>query len=198
MPAGRPAKYKLKKNMKQDDICKETQTNYSQSTISPKLHTVPPIQSKSTSNNIQSQFCDIKADTRDTIKFMSGEQTGVNSSLPSTTTIHPLPTRQERLKQFVQYSSAKDINEIMQEQFLPSVFTVAELRDSDDTPPQVRLQGAQIFINKVFPDKVEILQQKQIVDINKLIDQAMAIRSITQDKDLVDKSPVSCKDDNNE
>jgi len=184
--------------MKQDDICKETRTNYLQSDTLLKSPISQRKLSRTTLSNIQSQSSDINEGIEDTTKYLSGEQTGVSSLSPNLTTIHPLPTRQERLKQFVQYNSAKDINEIMQEQFLPSVFTAAEIRDNEDMPPQVRLQSSQIFINKVFPDKVEILQSKQIVDINKLIDQAMAIRSITQEKDIIDISPVSCKDDNNE
>jgi hypothetical protein len=172
-------------------------TNYLQSDTLLKS----PISQRKLSKHIKQYSIPIlrhKRGIEDTTKYLSGEQTGVSSLSPNLTTIHPLPTRQERLKQFVQYNSAKDINEIMQEQFLPSVFTAAEIRDNEDMPPQVRLQSSQIFINKVFPDKVEILQSKQIVDINKLIDQAMAIRSITQEKDIIDISPVSCKDDNNE
>jgi hypothetical protein len=81
---------------------------------------------------------------------------------------------------------------------IPAIYHIGEIIHSDDKPPQVRLQACQMILNKVIGDKIEITQQKQIVDINKLIDQAMAIRSITQDKDVIDKSPVSCKDDNNE
>ena len=180
--------------MKQDDICKETRTNYLQSDTLLKSPISQRKLSRTTLSNIQSQSSDINEGIEDTTKYLSGEQTGVSSLSPNLTTIHPLPTRQERLKQFVQYNSAKDINEIMQEQFLPSVFTVAELRDSDDTPPQVRLQGAQIFINKVFPDKVEILQQKQVVDINKLIDQAMVLSQLSRQDATIDITPIDNND----
>jgi hypothetical protein len=81
---------------------------------------------------------------------------------------------------------------------IPAIYHIGEIIHSEDKPPQVRLQACQMILNKVIGDKIEITQSKQIVDINKLIDQAMAIRSITQDKDVIDKSPVSCKDDNNE
>ena len=99
---------------------------------------------------------------------------------------------------FLQHYKGKDHQEAVKDLLLPAVYHVGEIIHSEDKPPQVRLQAAQIIINKCISDKIDIVQQKQVVDINKLIDQAMAIRSITQDKDVIDKSPVSCKDDNNE
>ena len=99
---------------------------------------------------------------------------------------------------FLQHYKGKDHQEAVKDLLLPAVYHVGEIIHSENKPPQVRLQAAQIIINKCISDKIDIVQQKQIVDINKLIDQAMAIRSITQDKDVIDKSPVSCKDDNNE
>ena len=99
---------------------------------------------------------------------------------------------------FLQHYKGKDHQEAVKDLLLPAVYHVGEIIHSENKPPQVRLQAAQIIINKCISDKIDIVQQKQVVDINKLIDQAMAIRSITQDKDVIDKSPVSCKDDNNE
>lgn len=101
--------------------------------------------------------------------------------------------RQAFIKQY-QDKPIEAINDLA----IPAIYHIGEIIHSEDKPPQVRLQACQMILNKVIGDKIEITQSKQIVDINKLIDQAMAIRSITQDKDLVDKSPVSCKDDNNE
>ena len=101
-------------------------------------------------------------------------------------------------KAFIKAYENKDHQEAVKDLLLPAVYHVGEIIHSEDKPPQVRLQAAQIIINKCISDKIDIVQQKQVVDINKLIDQAMAIRSITQDKDVIDKSPVSCKDDNNE
>ena len=99
---------------------------------------------------------------------------------------------------FLQHYKGKDHQEAVKDLLLPAIYHVGEIIHSENKPPQVRLQAAQIIINKCISDKIDIVQQKQVVDINKLIDQAMAIRSITQDKDVIDKSPVSCKDDNNE
>lgn len=81
---------------------------------------------------------------------------------------------------------------------IPAIYHIGEIIHSEDKPPQVRLQACQMILNKVIGDKIEITQSKQIVDINKLIDQAMAIRSITQDniskpdKDsIIDVTPES-------
>jgi len=81
------------------------------------------------------------------------------------------------------------------------VFYAREIRENADTPPQVRLQTCQMFINKVIGDKIEITQQKQVVDVNKLLDQLtslQAIRStIPQNADnepIIDVTPVSDDD----
>jgi hypothetical protein len=155
-------------------------------------------QSETTSNNTKYRISNIKTDIEGSIKFASGEKIGGSSSIPKTITMHPLPISNQRLQEFIDIQSQKSVDEVIKDEFLPSVFHAREIRESADTPPQVRLQTCQMFINKVIGDKIDITQQKQVVDINKLIDQAMAIRSITQDKDVIDKSPVSCKDDNNE
>lgn len=80
---------------------------------------------------------------------------------------------------------------------VPAIYHIGEIIHSDDKPPQVRLQAAQIVINKCISDKIDIIQQNQVVDINRLIDQAMAISSIakggisnTYDNDVIEVSPL--------
>jgi hypothetical protein len=84
--------------------------------------------------------------------------------------------RQAFIKQY-QDKPIEAINDLA----IPAIYHIGEIIHSEDKPPQVRLQACQMILNKVIGDKIEITQSKQIVDINKLIDQAMAIRSITQD-----------------
>lgn len=124
----------------------------------------------------------------------SGTITKIESNKP-----HIPWYRQKDMNKLEYYKEYKDKPiEAINDLAIPAIYHIGEIIHSDDKPPQVRLQACQMILNKVIGDKIEITQSKQIVDINKLIDQAMAIRSITQDKDVIDKSPVSCKDDNNE
>ena len=99
---------------------------------------------------------------------------------------------------FIKAYQDKEKHQVIKDMFLPAMYKVGEIIYSNDTPAQTALQGCQLIINKVIGDKIEITQQKQIVDVNKLIDQAMAIRSITQenisksDEDsIIDVSPIS-------
>lgn len=99
-------------------------------------------------------------------------------------------------KAFMQHYQGRD-QEAIKDLLLPAVYHVGEIIQSEDKPPQVRLQAAQIVINKCISDKIDIIQQNQVVDVNRLIDQAMAISSIakggisnTYDNDVIEVSPL--------
>jgi len=96
---------------------------------------------------------------------------------------------------FLQHYKGKDHQEAVKDLLLPAVYHVGEIIHSEDKPPQVRLQAAQVIINKCISDKIDIVQQKQVVDINKLIEQAMAVKSIIDN--ARDITPV-CQEGNNE
>ena len=83
---------------------------------------------------------------------------------------------------FIKAYENKDHQEAVKDLLLPAVYHVGEIIHSEDKPPQVRLQAAQIIINKCISDKIDIVQQKQVVDVNKLIEQAMAVQSIVAQK----------------
>jgi len=92
---------------------------------------------------------------------------------------------------FIKAYQNKDHQEAVKDLLLPAVYHVGEIIHSEDKPPQVRLQAAQVIINKCISDKIDIVQQKQVVDINKLIDQAMAVKSIIDNTQCIDVSPIS-------
>ena len=92
---------------------------------------------------------------------------------------------------FLQHYKGKDHQEAVKDLLLPAVYHVGEIIHSEDKPPQVRLQAAQVIINKCISDKIDIVQQKQVVDINKLIEQAMAVKSIIDNAQCIDVSPIS-------
>ena len=96
---------------------------------------------------------------------------------------------------FLQHYKGKDHQEAVKDLLLPAVYHVGEIIHSEDKPPQVRLQAAQVIINKCISDKIDIVQQKQVVDINKLIEQAMAVKSVIDN--ARDITPV-CQEGNNE
>ena len=96
---------------------------------------------------------------------------------------------------FIKAYENKDHQEAVKDLLLPAVYHVGEIIHSEDKPPQVRLQAAQIIINKCISDKIDIVQQKQVVDINKLIDQAMALSQLSKyDISKSDNSPISDDD----
>jgi len=100
---------------------------------------------------------------------------------------------------FLQHYKGKDHQEAVKDLLLPAVYHVGEIIHSEDKPPQVRLQAAQIIINKCISDKIDIVQQKQVVDINKLIDQAMALSQLSrQDISKSDNNGVIDITDNDE
>ena len=96
------------------------------------------------------------------------------------------PDKQAYMKQY-HNKPVEAINDLA----IPAIYHVGEIIHSADKPPQVRLQACQLVLNKVIGDKIEITQQKQIVDINKLIDQAMALSQLSrQDISKSDNSGV--------
>ena len=100
---------------------------------------------------------------------------------------------------FIKAYENKDHQEAVKDLLLPAVYHVGEIIHSEDKPPQVRLQAAQIIINKCISDKIDIVQQKQVVDINKLIDQAMALSQLSrQDISKSDNNGVIDITDNDE
>ena len=116
----------------------------------------------------------------------SGTITKIESNKP-----HIPWYRQKDMNKLEYYKEYKDKPiEAINDLAIPAIYHIGEIIHSEDKPPQVRLQACQMILNKVIGDKIEITQQKQVVDINKLIDQAMAIRSITNES-------IS-KSDNNE
>ena len=102
-------------------------------------------------------------------------------------------------KAFIKAYENKDHQEAVKDLLLPAVYHVGEIIHSEDKPPQVRLQAAQIIINKCISDKIDIVQQKQVVDINKLIDQAMVLSQLSrQDISKSDNNGVIDITDNDE
>ena len=91
-------------------------------------------------------------------------------------------TLDKNKQSFLRHYQGKDHQEAVKDLLLPAVYHVGEIIHSEDKPPQVRLQAAQIIINKCISDKIDIVQQKQVVDVNKLIEQAMAVQSIVAQK----------------
>ena len=95
---------------------------------------------------------------------------------------------------FIKAYQNKDHQEAVKDLLLPAVYHVGEIIHSEDKPPQVRLQAAQIIINKCISDKIDITQQKQVVDINKLIDQAMALSQLSRGEQVIDITPIDNND----
>ena len=100
-------------------------------------------------------------------------------------------TLDKNKQSFLRHYQGKDHQEAVKDLLLPAVYHVGEIIHAEDKPPQVRLQAAQIIINKCISDKIDIIQQKQVVDINKLIEQAMAVKSIIDNTQCIDVSPIS-------
>ena len=108
-------------------------------------------------------------------------------------------TLDKNKQSFLRHYQGKDHQEAVKDLLLPAVYHVGEIIHSEDKPPQVRLQAAQIIINKCISDKIDIVQQKQVVDINKLIDQAMALSQLSrQDISKSDNNGVIDITDNDE
>lgn len=97
-------------------------------------------------------------------------------------------------KAFIKAYENKDHQEAVKDLLLPAVYHVGEIIHSEDKPPQVRLQAAQIIINKCISDKIDIVQQKQVVDINKLIDQAMVLSQLSRQDATIDITPTDNND----
>ena len=95
---------------------------------------------------------------------------------------------------FIKAYENKDHQEAVKDLLLPAVYHVGEIIHSEDKPPQVRLQAAQIIINKCISDKIDIVQQKQVVDINKLIDQAMVLSQLSRQDTTRDITPIDNND----
>ncbi len=95
---------------------------------------------------------------------------------------------------FLQHYKGKDHQEAVRDLLLPAVYHVGEIIHSEDKPPQVRLQAAQVIINKCISDKIEIHQSKQVVDINKLIDQAMVLSQLSRGEQVIDITPIDNND----
>ncbi len=95
---------------------------------------------------------------------------------------------------FLQHYKGKDHQEAVKDLLLPAIYHVGEIIHSEDKPPQVRLQAAQIIINKCISDKIDIVQQKQVVDINKLIDQAMVLSQLSRQDTTIDITPIDNND----
>jgi hypothetical protein len=147
--------------------------------------------------NITFQSSNIGKDGKEIKKYTGQDKPLNNSSIPITTMdkqlthqyIHPLPVNNARLKEFIAIQGHKSMDEIVKDEFLPSVFQVRELRDTETSPPQVRLQAAQVFLNKIIGDKIDIQQAKIALDVNKLLDQLTCIKGIVS-------QPIDITDDN--
>ena len=104
-------------------------------------------------------------------------------------------TLDKNKQSFLRHYQGKDHQEAVKDLLLPAVYHVGEIIHSENKPPQVRLQAAQIIINKCISDKIDIVQQKQVVDINKLIDQAMALSQLSRGERTIDITPNVDGDD---
>jgi len=98
-------------------------------------------------------------------------------------------TLDKNKQSFLRHYQGKDHQEAVKDLLLPAVYHVGEIIHSEDKPPQVRLQAAQVIINKCISDKIDIVQQKQVVDINKLIDQAMVLSQLSRREQVIDITP---------
>ena len=103
-------------------------------------------------------------------------------------------TLDKNKQSFLRHYQGKDHQEAVKDLLLPAVYHVGEIIHSENKPPQVRLQAAQIIINKCISDKIDIVQQKQVVDINKLIDQAMALSQLSRQDATRDITPIDNND----
>ena len=103
-------------------------------------------------------------------------------------------TLDKNKQSFLRHYQGKDHQEAVKDLLLPAVYHVGEIIHSEDKPPQVRLQAAQIIINKCISDKIDIVQQKQVVDINKLIDQAMVLSQLSRQDTTIDITPIDNND----
>lgn len=103
-------------------------------------------------------------------------------------------TLDKNKQSFLRHYQGKDHQEAVKDLLLPAVYHVGEIIHSEDKPPQVRLQAAQIIINKCISDKIDIVQQKQVVDINKLIDQAMVLSQLSRQDATIDITPTDNND----
>lgn len=103
-------------------------------------------------------------------------------------------TLDKNKQSFLRHYQGKDHQEAVKDLLLPAVYHVGEIIHSEDKPPQVRLQAAQIIINKCISDKIDIVQQKQVVDINKLIDQAMVLSQLSRGEQVIDITPIDNND----
>lgn len=90
------------------------------------------------------------------------------------------PDKQAFIKQY----QDKEKHQVINDMFLPAMYRIGEIIHSADTPAQTALQGCQLIANKVIGDKIDITQQKQVVDVNKLLDQLVTLKSLDT------KSPV--------
>jgi len=99
------------------------------------------------------------------------------------------PDKQAYMKQY-HNKPVEAINDLA----IPAIYHVGEIIHSDDKPPQVRLQACQLILNKVIGDKIDIVQQKQVVDINKLIDQAMVLSQLSRQDTTRDITPIDNND----
>ena len=99
------------------------------------------------------------------------------------------PDKQAYMKQY-HNKPVEAINDLA----IPAIYHVGEIIHSDDKPPQVRLQACQLILNKVIGDKIEITQQKQVVDINKLIYQAMVLSQLSRQDATIDITPIDNND----
>ena len=104
-------------------------------------------------------------------------------------------TLDKNKQSFLRHYQGKDHQEAVKDLLLPAVYHVGEIIHSENKPPQVRLQAAQIIINKCISDKIDIVQQKQVVDINKLIDQAMVLSQLSRGERTIDITPNVDGDD---
>ena len=103
-------------------------------------------------------------------------------------------TLDKNKQSFLRHYQGKDHQEAVKDLLLPAVYHVGEIIHSENKPPQVRLQAAQIIINKCISDKIDIVQQKQVVDINKLIDQAMVLSQLSRQDTTIDITPIDNND----
>ena len=99
------------------------------------------------------------------------------------------PDKQAYMKQY-HNKPVEAINDLA----IPAIYHVGEIIHSEDKPPQVRLQACQLVLNKVIGDKIEIHQSKQVVDINKLIDQAMVLSQLSRQDATIDITPIDNND----
>ena len=87
-------------------------------------------------------------------------------------------TLDKNKQSFLRHYQGKDHQEAVKDLLLPAVYHVGEIIHSEDKPPQVRLQAAQIIINKCISDKINIPQLNKAFNVSQHIDNLVIKQTI--------------------